>query len=839
MPLLRGAPFTLVVVLFIIFHHCHTCVHAAVVINIVTDTVFDTRTVVDDATLNPIDIQFGQELCDNRAAYCCRDTSLLVSGAWATTKAPAIGPNTAASASAAAVLPVDVSVFDLVACLMQFGGGGGGSAEAQRQCGVRDVGDANDSGTGGGSSTAAAVGGITVTYPSSTAELAAVTTTVRHINIVVPAACTTDAGTCSCVAAPTPTTPVPPVATTPTAPATPVTPPTATSEPVNCQATLSDWAPCSVTCGPGTRTRTYTELVAAQNGGLPCTAMIEAPRTWPCNDSVCPTNDDGTTTINDSDDVEEETPSEEPVRRATMLDGDFIVDWQMRSGATPSIVMTMRQRGSGWLGIGFPLSTPGMMANSDAVLGWVDDDGSVHVADYDIGAQRMVGPLGVHADIGTNDVTLVDGGYDGEWTWITFERPLRTQDPVDKVLTFDADFDVNVARDTKVKQLGYHGFEHRGSGTIRTQLAVSTSSTSLNTGDSDVVGVITPTSPPPRDISDVPDTNVVAAVPDPQTPVSTAGGISNVIIVGKIQVQVTIDRPNNKLSFIVEGRTNGYVGFGFSPNGGMIGSRVVAGWLDFGGTPHLNEYNLSAKDVSGILLVPDPVLSDVSASAIDGNLILRWTRPIRAPDGHEILLDTDINCIWSIGSTKGLAIHQSMGRGRINLSKGEYTSVTPFDWRVVHGALMSIGMGVLLPFGVFFPAFMKKEGTNLFFQLHRGMQMAGALFVFAGLGTAIVSVNESEGKHFDDSSFHPRHGMAIVTLIFLQVCSGYFRIHKGHAYRQTWLRAHRFVGRCVILMGFLQILVGLQYYEELSQTDTSLSFMFAAIWIGIMLMLGP
>ncbi|MDO8971013.1 MAG: T9SS type A sorting domain-containing protein [Saprospiraceae bacterium] len=52
---------------------------------------------------------------------------------------------------------------------------------------------------------------------------------------------------------------------------------------------LSDWGPwseCSVSCGGGTRTRTRTILVEAQNGGAPCGALSETEdcNTQPCND---------------------------------------------------------------------------------------------------------------------------------------------------------------------------------------------------------------------------------------------------------------------------------------------------------------------------------------------------------------------------------------------------------------------------------------------------------------------------------------------------------------------------------------------------------------------------
>ena len=39
---------------------------------------------------------------------------------------------------------------------------------------------------------------------------------------------------------------------------------------------------------------------------------------------------------------------------------------------------------------------------------------------------------------------------------------------------------------------------------------------------------------------------------------------------------------NNNISFAVRAQTTGWVGFGISPNGGMIGSDVVIGWVQDG-----------------------------------------------------------------------------------------------------------------------------------------------------------------------------------------------------------------------------------------------------------------
>lgn len=55
--------------------------------------------------------------------------------------------------------------------------------------------------------------------------------------------------------------------------------------PIDCVGSFSNWSPCSVTCGPGTRTRIHTVTTPAQFNGAPC---IDTPLTGPCLDVECP-----------------------------------------------------------------------------------------------------------------------------------------------------------------------------------------------------------------------------------------------------------------------------------------------------------------------------------------------------------------------------------------------------------------------------------------------------------------------------------------------------------------------------------------------------------------------
>ena len=56
----------------------------------------------------------------------------------------------------------------------------------------------------------------------------------------------------------------------------------------------------------------------------------------------------------------------------------------------------------------------------------------------------------------------------------------------------------------------------------------------------------------------------------------------------RYQLQWTFDAAQKTITFNVVVQTTGWVGFGLSPDGGMVNSDVVIGWISSDGTAYFN-----------------------------------------------------------------------------------------------------------------------------------------------------------------------------------------------------------------------------------------------------------
>jgi hypothetical protein len=121
---------------------------------------------------------------------------------------------------------------------------------------------------------------------------------------------------------------------------------------------------------------------------------------------------------------------------------------------------------------------------------------------------------------------------------------------------------------------------------------------------------------------------------------------------------------------------------------------------------------------------------------------------------------------------------------------------------IAHGVLMLVGTSVLLPIGV---ALLFKQG----FAAHAAVQLAALACILAGFGVGVsMSFRYQRSRSFN--SQHQILGFIVIAGLLVQPVLGYLhhRQYMRTSHRGRLSLAHRWIGRIVMLLGFLNGLLG-------------------------------
>ncbi|XP_071533457.1 DBH-like monooxygenase protein 1 [Panulirus ornatus] len=130
--------------------------------------------------------------------------------------------------------------------------------------------------------------------------------------------------------------------------------------------------------------------------------------------------------------------------------------------------------------------------------------------------------------------------------------------------------------------------------------------------------------------------------------------------------------------FEVQVATQGYVGLGFSPNGGMKGADIIIGWVDDAGQPHLQDRHgegnwLPSLDDSQDVVVHGGMQNDT-------HTVLRFSRLWNTCDEpHDFELSSDtIRVIWAYGyedpeDAQTITIHSRRGTKSLYLLEPRFS----------------------------------------------------------------------------------------------------------------------------------------------------------------------
>ncbi|KAK3516685.1 hypothetical protein QTP70_022190 [Hemibagrus guttatus] len=126
------------------------------------------------------------------------------------------------------------------------------------------------------------------------------------------------------------------------------------------------------------------------------------------------------------------------------------------------------------------------------------------------------------------------------------------------------------------------------------------------------------------------------------------------------------DLVKDTITFKVTVNTTGWVGFGFSPNGGMAGSDIVIGGVGPGGI-YFSDRNAAGNFMPALDKKQDSKV--LSLTEANGQTVMKFQRSIKACDENDFpITDMPIKLIYAYGPTDDISYHQSRrGTKEVNL----------------------------------------------------------------------------------------------------------------------------------------------------------------------------
>ncbi|CAA7042780.1 unnamed protein product [Microthlaspi erraticum] len=131
----------------------------------------------------------------------------------------------------------------------------------------------------------------------------------------------------------------------------------------------------------------------------------------------------------------------------------------------------------------------------------------------------------------------------------------------------------------------------------------------------------------------------------------------------------------------------------------------------------------------------------------------------------------------------------------------------------LHGILLWVSMGLLMPMGILFIRIATKANESgrkakVFLYLHVIFQILAVVLATIG---AIISLRTLENS-FDNN--HQRLGLALYAAMWLQFLTGVFRPSRGSKRRFKWFLLHWIFGTIVSIVGVINIYTGIRGYQK-------------------------
>ncbi|KAL2343131.1 hypothetical protein Fmac_004416 [Flemingia macrophylla] len=332
------------------------------------------------------------------------------------------------------------------------------------------------------------------------------------------------------------------------------------------------------------------------------------------------------------------------------------------------------------------------------------------------------------------------------------------------------------------------------------------------------------------------------------------GGLSdmynNSVILDDQQVTFFWTLSKDSISIAARGeKKSGYLAIGFGS--GMVNSYAYVGWIDDSGKGHVNTYWIDGKDALSIHHTREN-LTHVRCKSENGIITLEFTRPLdpscrrekRVECKNTIDPTTPLKVVWAIGAKWTIDhltdrnMHSSTSNRPIRIHLKVGSSEAEQDLLpvlVVHGFMMFVAWGILLPGGVLAARYLKHLKGNGWYRIHVYLQYSGLVIVLLAL---LFAVAELKGFFF--SSTHVKFGFAAILLASIQPVNAFLRPPKPANGEQApfkrviWEYFHSIIGRCAVVVGIAALFTGMKHLGHRYDVENVHGLSWAmAIWFLI------
>ncbi|XP_021739481.1 cytochrome b561, DM13 and DOMON domain-containing protein At5g54830 [Chenopodium quinoa] len=318
------------------------------------------------------------------------------------------------------------------------------------------------------------------------------------------------------------------------------------------------------------------------------------------------------------------------------------------------------------------------------------------------------------------------------------------------------------------------------------------------------------------------------------------GGLSdmynNSVVLDDQQASFFWTLSENSISIAARGeRKSGYLAIGFGSE--MVNSFAYVGWFDGDVKGRVDTYWIDGRGASDVHPTKEN-LTYVRCKSENGVITLEFTRPLNPscpkkderPECKNIIdPTTPLKVIWAVGSTwssdplteKNMHSAHSSRPVRVMLNRG--SAEVEQDLRpvlAVHGFMMFLAWGILLPAGVLTARYLKHMKGDGWYKVHVYLQYSGLAIVLLGF---LFAVAELKGLFM--TSLHVKLGMAGVVLACFQPINASLRPKKASngespsLKRVIWEYSHVIIGRSAIMIGMAALLTGMKHLGERYEED--------------------